>query len=101
MKVVYALQAQRDIEEILSYIQERNARAAHSVSLAIEYTIQLCALSPYAARKTDEPDVYRKPLGKYRYAIFYRVLAKDARIEIVRVLHSARIRNLDKLPDEL
>jgi hypothetical protein len=34
-----------DIDEILAYIQQRSPRGAHSVSLAIEYTIHMCALN--------------------------------------------------------
>jgi plasmid stabilization system protein ParE len=99
MTVVYAPRTRRDIEELLTYIQERNPRAARSVSLAIEYAVQMCARNPYAASKTDEPNVYRRPLGKYGYAIFYRIRPDDAGIEIARVLHGARIRDLKKLPD--
>ncbi len=57
MKIVYAPRALRDIDEILMYIQARSPRGAHRVSLAIEYAIEMCALNPYAAGKTDEPDV--------------------------------------------
>lgn len=100
MKVIYAPRALRDIDEILAYIHKRSPRGAHSVSLAIEYTIHMCALNPRATGKTDEPDVYRRPLGKYRYTIFYRTLANDEGIEVARVVHSARVKNLRRLPDE-
>jgi hypothetical protein len=36
----------RDIDNILAYIHKRSPRGAHSVSLAIEHTIHLCALNP-------------------------------------------------------
>jgi plasmid stabilization system protein ParE len=98
MKVVYAPRALRDIDEILAYIQKRSPRGAHSVSLAIEYTIHTCALNPRAVGKTDVPNLYRRALGKYRYTIFYRVLPKDEGIEVARVVHSARVKNLRKLP---
>ena len=98
MKVVYAPRALRDIDRILSYIQKRSPRGAHSVSLAIEYTIHICALSPRAIGKTDEPNVYRRALGKYRYTIFYRVLPNDEGIEVARVVHSARVKNLRRMP---
>ena len=99
MKVVYAPRALRDIDEILAYIQRRSPRGAQSVSLAIEYTIHMCALNPRAGAKTDEPDVYRRPLGKYRYTIFYRLLAGNG-IEIARVTHGARVKDLSKLPTD-
>ena len=75
MKIVYAPRPLRDIDEILAYIHKRSPRGAHSVSLAIEYAIQMCALNPHAAGKTDEPNLYRRPLGRYRYTIFYRTVA--------------------------
>jgi plasmid stabilization system protein ParE len=99
MKIVYAPRALRDIDEILSYIQRRSPQGAHSVSLAIEYEVHLCALNPRAGAPTDEPDVYRRPLGKYRYTIFYRVLSDRDAIEIARVIHGARVKDLRKLPD--
>jgi plasmid stabilization system protein ParE len=100
MKVVYAPRALRDIDEILAYIQRRSPQGAHSVSLAIEYEVQLCALNPRAGATTDEPDVYRRPLGKYRYTIFYRVLTHRDAIEIARVIHGARVKDLRKLPGD-
>jgi len=100
MRIVYAPRALRDIDEILAYIRQRSPRGAHAVSLAIEHTIQLCALSPHASGKTDEPNVYRRRLGKYRYTIFYRALVHKGVVEIVRVIHSSRVRSLDKLPDD-
>ncbi len=101
MKIVYARRALRDIQEILDYIYERSPGGARRVSLAIEHAIQMCALNPYAAGKTDEPDVYRRPLGgRYRYTIFYRALGRREGIEVARVVHGARVKNLRKLPGE-
>ena len=51
MKIVYAPRALRDIDEILAYIHQRSPRGAHSVSLAIEYTIHMCALNPRATER--------------------------------------------------
>ncbi len=87
MKVVYASRALRDIDDILAYIKTRSPQGARSVSLAIEHAIRTCALSPHASAKTDEPGVYRRPLGRYRYTIFY-------------VIHGARVRNLRRMPND-
>jgi plasmid stabilization system protein ParE len=88
MKVVYAPRALR------------SPRGAHNVSVAIEHTVDMCALNPRTGAKTDEPSVRRRSLGRYRYAIFYRMLAGGEGIEIARVVHSARVNNLGKLPED-
>lgn len=100
MKVVYAPRALRDIDEILTYIHNRSPRGAMNVSLAIEYTIHMCALNPRAGAMTDEPDVFRRPLGKYRYTIFYRLRSDNDGIAIVRVIHGARVKDLGQTPEE-
>jgi plasmid stabilization system protein ParE len=100
MKVVYAPRALRDIDEILAYIHKRSPLGAHNVSVAIENTVHLCALNPRTGAKTNEPNVYRRPLAKYRYTIFYRTLPSSDGIEIARVIHSARVKNLGKLPED-
>ncbi len=100
MKVVYASRALRDISDILAYIHERSPQGARSVSFAIEHAVQMCSLNPYAAGKTDEPGVYRRPLGRYRYTIFYRVLAGGEGIEVARVIHGARVRDLRRMPND-
>src|SRR5262245_17535615 len=96
MKITYAPRALRDIAEILEYIHARSPSGARNVSLAIEHSVNSCALTPRAGGRTDEPDVYRRPLGKYRYTIFYRV--RDHGIEVVRVVHGARVRRLGAVP---
>jgi plasmid stabilization system protein ParE len=99
MKVLYAPRALRDVDDILSYVQERNPQAAGRLSLAIEHTISHCALHPRAGSKTDEPDLYRWPIARYRYTIFYRLRAGNDGIEVARVIHGARVKDLRKLPD--
>lgn len=99
MKLVYAPRALRDVDEILSYIQSRSIQGAHSVSVAIERPIDACVFNPYIGAKTDEPNLYRYPLARYRYTIFYRVVVKRDVLEVVRVVHGARVRDLGKVPD--
>jgi plasmid stabilization system protein ParE len=98
MKVIYAPQALRDVDDILAYIQKRSPAGARNVSVAIERAVEACALNPRTGAKTDEPEVYRRPLNKYRYTIFYRVLADVDAVEIARVIHGARVKNLRRLP---
>lgn len=99
MKLVYTPRALRDIDEILAYIHQRSPQGAHNVSFAIEHTAHVCAESPRGGAPTDEPNVYRWPLSKYRYTIFYRYESSSDKVEIVRVVSGARVRNLRQIPE--
>lgn len=98
MRIVYARRALCDIDEILGYVHRRSPRGAHGLSLAIEHAVNMCALHPQAAAKTDEPDVYRCPLARFRYTLYYRPLSSGNGIEVIRVVHSARITSLGTVP---
>ena len=100
MNLRYAPRALRDIDEILAYINARSPQGARNVSLAIEHSIGMCAQNPATGSKADEPDLYRRTLGKYRYTIFYRVDLTADVVEIARVVHSARVKNLGALPED-
>ena len=100
MKVVYAERARRDISEIYDSIVAHSPPSAHKVEALIRNQCIRLADFPYAAAKTDLPDVFRMPLVRYPYTIFYRVNVTLDRIEIARVIHGARVRNLWKLPDD-
>lgn len=100
MIIVYAPRALRDIDELLAYIQQRNPAAARTISLAIERAVELSAQVPLTGGKTDVPHLYHRPLVRYPYTIFYSVDADRDRIEILRVVHGARVKNLARLPDD-
>lgn len=48
---------------------------------------------------TDEPSIRRLPLVRYPYTVYYRVVAALERVEIARVIHAARIRDLGRIPE--
>ena len=100
MRLVYAPRDLRDIDEILGYIQQRSPNGARIVSFAIEHTVQICADHPLSGTPTDEPHVYRWPLSGYRYTIFYRFDPARDVVEIVRVVHAARVRGLGQVPSD-
>jgi toxin ParE1/3/4 len=100
MKIVYAERARRDIGEIFDAIAANSTSAAKRVEAEIRIQCERLTGFPYAAAKTDEPQVYRVPLVRYPYTVFYRVNVEMGRIEIARVLHSARIRDLWQLPED-
>jgi len=100
MRIVYASRALRDVDEILAYVQKRSPSGAHNLSIAIERAIEMFALNPRVGARTDRPHVYRLPLRRHRYTIFYRVLLDEDAVEIARVVRAARVKNLGKLPQD-
>jgi toxin ParE1/3/4 len=99
MKVVYAERARHDIADIYDSIAPHNPAAAQRVEDMIRATCEGLADFPYASAATDEPNVRRVPLVRLPYTIFFRIDAARDLVEIARVLHSARVRDLGKLPD--
>ncbi len=100
MTVVWSPRALRDLDAILNYIQQRSPQGAHNVSLAIERSVGICARHPHLGIQTDEPHVFRWPLGAYRFTFFYRHTSTEPGIEIICLLRSGRITDLTKLPPD-
>ncbi len=90
MKIRYTETALADLGDLLSYLIDRNPRAAATVGKAIEVTADRIAAFPESAPETDEPGVRMAPAGRFPYLIFYT--ATENEILIVRVLHGARLR---------
>jgi plasmid stabilization system protein ParE len=99
MNVLYAPRALREIDEILAYISIRSSRGAHNVSIAIESAAQACAFRPHAGLKTSKRGLYRWPLVRYRFTIFYRPLDDGSGIEVA-VVRGARVKKLSRMPPE-
>ena len=76
----------------------RSPQGAERVRGAIADAIDRCEINPRIGIKTDEPALFRWPLRKYRYAIFYRLLPSADGIEIARIIHGARVKKLGTLP---
>lgn len=53
---------------------------------------------PYAAMKIADRDIWRLPLVRYPYTIFYRIVADQDEVQILRVVHSARVKDLKRMP---
>jgi toxin ParE1/3/4 len=100
MKIVYAERARRDISEIFDDIAKYSPASARRVEAAIRIQCERLADFPYAAATTDEPRVFRVPLIRYPYTVYYRVNLALDRIEVARVIHGARIKDLQQMPDE-
>jgi toxin ParE1/3/4 len=88
MKVRYREQALADLENIFNYIDERSPGGARRVIDAVYASIASIADQPLIARRTSDPAVRVKIVGRYHYKIFYSVGADQ--IEILHVRHGAR-----------
>jgi plasmid stabilization system protein ParE len=100
MRVVYGERARDDIARIYDSIALHNPVAAQAVEDLIRATCEALSEFPYASAATDEPGVRRIPLVRFPYTIFFRVNATSEVVEIARVLHAARVRDLGKMPDD-
>ena len=98
MKVVFAERARDDIANIYDEIALHSRPAARRVEDFIRRQCERLGDFPHVGTSIDEPDVYRLPLLRYPYTIFYRVNNARQVLEIARVIHGARIRNLKQLP---
>jgi plasmid stabilization system protein ParE len=70
MKVRYRERALADLEDISGYLDERSPRGARKVVEAIHAAIASIADRPLSARKTSDPTVRVKIVGRYHYKIF-------------------------------
>ena len=99
MKVRYTRRAQIDIEEIFIYIENENPKAALAVEHDIRIKTQGLSDYPEIGVATDMKDVRRLPLTRYPYTIFYRVNWSDKSVDVLRVMHGARVQDLKELPE--
>jgi toxin ParE1/3/4 len=87
-RITVSAAASRDIHEIWDYIAEESPTAADRVMRRIEKTFDAMAAYPEIGRARPELGDGLRGLIVGSHIIFYR--SKDADVEIVRVLHSAR-----------
>lgn len=88
MKVRYRARALADLDDIFKYLNERSPAGALNVLRAIAEAVDGVAAQPLSARRTSDPDVRVKVIGRYRYKIFYAVEADF--VEIIHIRHAAR-----------
>jgi toxin ParE1/3/4 len=87
MKVFYTATALADIDEICSYIERDNPKAAADVAAAIQRTITRLAKRPKSAPVVHGEKVRAKLVERYQYRIFFEA-EKDGLI--VRNVRSTR-----------
>jgi plasmid stabilization system protein ParE len=73
---------------LLAYIAQDNPTASVKIRDLIALALEQLSSFPYIGQETDVPDVLIKPLSRYPYLIFYKIVGEE--LHILRVLHGAR-----------
>ena len=98
MKVRITPAAQSDIEGVYCKIAMHNPQAAQAVEDLIRETIENLQFFPGVGVTIDVEDVRRLPLVRYPYTLYYRINLSEPAVEILRVVPSATIKDLRRLP---
>jgi len=84
MRVRYTLQAQRDLDGIYTYLDQRSLAVAQSVKNLIERRIAGLADFPFMAPKTSAPGIFELTIARYPYKVHYEVEGTEVRILHIR-----------------
>lgn len=88
MRIRYTANVVAELEEILSYLEGRNPRAAASVARQIEAQVALLGRFPFLGPVKYEPAVRMRTVPRYPFLIFYTVEADE--VLILGIRHAAR-----------
>ena len=88
MKLRITARANRDLQDIASYLNSRNPPAAVLVRERIERALQLLVAAPKIGRMSERAGLREFPVRDLPYLIVYRV-NMDA-VEVLAVFHGAR-----------
>jgi toxin ParE1/3/4 len=88
VKLRYTLRAAAELDEVLTYIEERSPQGARRVQTRIQVVIDLLLRHPHAGQLTSKGRLRRMVASPYPYLIFYQ--AAEDEIVIHGVRHSAR-----------
>ncbi|MFZ3180227.1 MAG: type II toxin-antitoxin system RelE/ParE family toxin [Methylocystis silviterrae] len=94
MKLRYTLRAATELEEVLSFIDERSPQGARGVKSRIQAMTALLLQHPQAGHLTSKSGIRRMVVYPYPYLIFYRPTETEIIIHGIR--HSARRPSLPK-----
>jgi len=88
VKLRYTLRAAQELEQVLSYIDDRSPEGARRVKARIQAVIDLIASHPQAGQLTSARRLRRIVVHPYPYLIFYAATNDEVVIHGVR--HAAR-----------
>ncbi len=84
MRVRLTPRARGDLEDILSYIDERNPAGAKNVKRSIRKTIELIGQYPHSGRLSGEQGTRVVAVGRYPYLVYWSVEAGEVWIVHIR-----------------
>lgn len=88
LRIEWGDKATTDLEELLAYIAERNSAAADAVRDQIWSAVEHLCEYPQTGHSADEPGVFIKPLSRYPYLVFFKVVGDE--LHILHIRHGAR-----------
>ena len=96
MNIRWSKTALFELDDLFSYISERNRTAAKSVVRRIEDLVAQLGQFPYRGHVTDEPDAWAISVVRYPYIVLYAIDPAADEVVILHIRHTAR----DQLPAE-
>jgi addiction module RelE/StbE family toxin len=91
MRIRYSPRATRDLDAIHEYLTKRSPDGAFNVMTAIFASVEFIRRHPEAAPAVSNiAGVRGVMVHRYRFKVFYRILAPEEVIEIVHVRHTSR-----------
>jgi plasmid stabilization system protein ParE len=98
MRVRLTPVALEDVAAIHQTLAAHSEELAASVEDAVFDCLDILGEFPQFGRKTDECGVHRWPMGEFRYTIFYRPQWQAEALEVLRIIDSKRVRDLNRVP---
>lgn len=90
MSLRYTREAIRDLDQISSYLAERNPIVAAAFLDAVETVARRLEQFPRSAAQTEMAGVRAAPVLRFPYLLFYTIEERDVVVHYVR--HAARLR---------
>ncbi len=100
MKLRYTKPALRDLAVIYEVRAEKSIQTAQRIEDYLSKSIESLAQRPRQGIPTMVARVRRLPVKRYRYTVFYRFLEVERLVEVLRVVPSSRVRDLNKVPND-
>ena len=98
MRVRLTPVAGEDIAAIYQSLAVHSESFAARIESAVFEALDVFGTFPEFGVPTDEADVRRWPMPDFRYTIFYRLNRDKEVIEVLRIIDSKRVRDLNRVP---